>query len=80
MATTTTVPIHADTMTTVLFPEEAVGEGAGSELLSGPEVLADPGEVGSAPGRAEVGVLLLDCFVVVAVADAGAAENPLPWQ
>jgi hypothetical protein len=78
MAATSSVPTHADTTTTVLFPAEAVGEGVVLEVLSG------PGEVGFAPGRApvivEVTALLLDCFVVAAVADAGAAENPLSWQ
>jgi hypothetical protein len=44
MATTTSVPTHADTIINVLFPGEEVEEGAVSEGL------AERGEVGVAPG------------------------------
>ena len=77
MATRSSAPTLADTMINVLVPEEEV-EGV---VVS--EGLAEVGEVGVAlgwiPGIVAAVVPLLAC-VVVAVVDAGAAENPLPWQ
>lgn len=77
MATRSSAPTLADTMINVLVPEEEV-EGV---VVS--EGLAEVGEVGVAlgwtPGIVVAVVPLLAC-VVVAVVDAGAAVNPLPWQ
>jgi hypothetical protein len=74
---TSSAPTLAATTINVLFPEEEVEEGAVSEGL------AERGEVSVAPGWrpgvVEPAALPL-AFVVVAVVDAGAAENPLSWQ
>ena len=78
MAITSSVPTHADTMSSVLFPEDTA---EGGIVVEG---FADEDEVDVAPdwttGIVEVAVPLLICDLAVAVVVAGPAVNPLSWQ